>query len=133
MNILFAHPVLVGTLALSAAAPLAAAQAQPSPPAVQATAGSTINLRMSDAQPKWPELRAAGATKLAVKWTCAQAKNPKITVSPEMFVKDDVALADKEQLATRSLISKAVKVTDFCAEHQLQIDNLGPGRLAIIK
>ncbi len=133
MNACFTPSAFVGSLWLGATMFMASAQAQPSAPAMQASAGSTINVRMSDADPKWPELRAAGATKLAVKWTCAQAKNPKIKVSPEMFVKDDVALSDKEQLATRSLIAKAAAVTGFCAEHQLQIDNLGPGGLVIIK
>lgn len=95
------------------------------------TAGTAVVFKLSDADPKWPALRATGATQVALKWTCAKAKDPKLKTSPEMFFKETVPLVDKQRVESRGLLPKAIAALDFCAEYQVEVDNLGPGTLNI--
>jgi hypothetical protein len=125
---------LLSTVLLCAAASAVQAQAQAkpqTPPHTLNTAGSAVVFKLSDAEPQWPTLRATGATQVALKWTCAKAKDPKLKTSPEMFFKETVPLVDQQRVPSRSLLPKAIAALDFCAEYQVEVDNLGPGSLNI--
>jgi hypothetical protein len=125
---------LVCALLLAVFAAPGRAQAQP--PAANDTvltlsAGQSKSYKFADTDTRWPDLLSTGASKPTVKWTCVKANSNKVTVSPQMYFKETLNLADQEQISTRKLTPKAFALVDFCATHQLDISNAGPGTLTV--
>jgi hypothetical protein len=128
MNITPKTRNLLGAMLLTA---LAAPTLAQTPAHTLNTPGTAVVFKLSDADPKWPALRATGATQVALKWTCTKAKDPKLKTSPEMFFKDTVPMVDQQRVDSRNLLPKAIAALDFCADYQVEVDNLGPGTLHI--
>jgi hypothetical protein len=127
-----AYAILVsGLLICTALSPAQAQSTDATTAKLNLPAGQSMAYRFANTDPRWPDLLATGASSVTVKWTCAKSNNDKLAVNPQMFFKETVGLADKEQLSTHQLMPKAFALVDFCATHQLEISNAGPGSLTL--
>jgi hypothetical protein len=125
------HAILVLGLLICAAPGPAQAQSTDAAAKLQVPAGQSMVYKFANTDPRWPDLLATGASKPTVAWSCAKVDNTKLTISPQLYFRETVSLADKEQISTRKLMPSAFALVNFCATHQLEINNPGPGGLTL--